>query len=109
MPDDAALVVAWCRQAKRRGALMGDLCLAQEYADIIAERADGKREASRRKEFHDHMDDVFEAWLSVEHHDIWEASKAREDSDGTSTQYDLSKVSDETMEGLLAKLRAATA
>lgn len=108
MPDDAALVVAWCRQAKRRGALSGDLCLAQEYAEVIAERADMLREKSKDDSMHEHLDGLFEAWLNIEHNDIWkDMDRQRSAAKQDSPSLDLRTVSDDTMEGLLAKLRAA--
>lgn len=108
MDGRARLIAAWCRQAKDSGALTGDLCYVQMMALDLLEILRVSNDNQSLKNDIDLMRGIFNDWLAVEHHDVYEAiQKEKAAQEEEDSFIDISEVEAEDMMSLIRKMRQA--
>lgn len=106
MSDVDAVAAIWCVRSAGRGLCQGDVCRARAAAWEVADAVSKARSSASARSVHEHLDSLFEAWLSFEHPKAYDRVVRKsgvESSDGSAP------MDARSMNEMIDKLRAAAA
>lgn len=104
-PKEAIGPLLWCRQAKERGILEGDLCQAQCIALEICKIRESKERRDRDSKMLEIAEMYFNMWLRFEHPSTWK--EIEENKSAMEEMSEEPEMKASTMEEMIEILRQA--